>query len=282
MKKFALIALAAAAGTASAQFTVTGPATVDSWGALGDSNNGSFSGTYMGADSLFGSLNFTGTLTNPNGTTTWSSEARWAITNGFGSTILAQFQGGQSFTAPIPVNAGFNALAWVNNGDSYNFEAYESFVDTTVEADAVWENPVFTLDGGVTVTNLGILADTGSFDTGGSSYDTELALFTSNGVLIDTNDDAPGFGLQSQINYAGLAVGDYIVVIGGFNSVFVDGLALAGAANGDYLLNLDGNQVAAGVQAEREFAVFSFTVVPSPSSAALLGLGGLMAARRRR
>jgi hypothetical protein len=282
MKKvLAISTLAALAGVANAQFVVTGPATVDSWAAAGNPNNGQFGGTYMGPSGLFGSIGFTGTLVD-GGVGTWSSEARWRITDGNGNITNAQFQGGMTFTDPIPVNASLGALVWLNSGDSWNFEAFESFTDSSTAPDAIWENPEFTIDGSVSITNLGNLPSSGSIDTGGSSYDTELSLYTSDGILIATNDDAPGFGLQSQINYADLAVGDYLIVVGGFNSFFNDGLAFAGAANGDYELNFNGGLIADGTQGAFEFAVFSFSVIPAPSSAVLLALGGLVATRRRR
>lgn len=283
MKKvLAISTLAALAGVANAQFVITGPATVDSWAAAGNANNGQFGGTYMGASGLFGSISLDAVLTNPNATGTFASEARWRITDGNGNVVNAQFQGGTGFTDPIPVNSSLSALIWLNNGDSWNFEAFESFTDTSTAADAVWENPEFTVGGSVSVTDLGILGSTGSIDTGGSSYDTELSIYTADGVLVATNDDATGFGLQSQINYAGLAAGDYLIVVGGFDSGFANGIAFAGAAFGDYDLNINGSLAADGTTVTREFAVFGFSVIPAPSSVAILGLAGLAAARRRR
>lgn len=124
--------------------------------------------------------------------------------------------------------------------------------------------------------------------TNGSNFDTEMGLYDSLGNRIANNDDegelsrsALSFGTGSgeQIggigfgdaggpfigagqNGATLAAGDYYVVIGGFDTVFgASNFAVtAGAATGNYKL----------------------TIVPAPGALALLGLGGLVAARRRR
>lgn len=275
MKKSALLALVAFAGSASAQFVATGPATVVSdGGGLGES----FSAVYGGADTIFTSMQFTGTLTNPNATGTFASEADWDITTGIGG-VIAGFQGGSSFTDPIPVDVTISSLVWANNGDNFNFMASESFDDSG--QDAVWENPEFTFDGSAQFTDLGSFQQSLSqIDLIGSDFDTEIAIYSADGMLIDNNDDFSG--LQSGVDSLALAEGNYIVVIGGFNSFFGDGLAFAGANGGNFVLNFDGVNIANGLTNGDDFAGFTFQVVPTPASAAILGLGGLVATRRRR
>ncbi len=123
----------------------------------------------------------------------------------------------------------------------------------------------------------------------GDTIDTEIAIFDAAGILVGFDDDgqitAEG-GLYSMLSFgiddptagdgapgsdgAALAAGDYTVVVGGFDTNFEDliigvsvlGDIIAGTSAGDYDL--------------------SITYVPAPASAAILGLGGFAATRRRR
>jgi len=100
--------------------------------------------------------------------------------------------------------------------------------------------------------------------TAGSNFDTEIGLYDSLGNLIADNDDAPS-SLTSLIALdppAVPAAGQYFVFLGGFNTAFAStGFGVTpGSAVGTYQLG----------------------IIPAPGAAALLGLGGLLAARRRR
>ncbi|MEM6398530.1 MAG: DVUA0089 family protein, partial [Bacteroidota bacterium] len=61
-----------------------------------------------------------------------------------------------------------------------------------------------------------------SIDTEGSSVDTEIGLYDSNGFLIENNDDNGGGGTWSLINTATLPAGVYYLAIGEFNVNFDD------------------------------------------------------------
>ena len=141
--------------------------------------------------------------------------------------------------------------------------------------------------------DLGVVANEGdifTIDTFGSDFDTELALFDQAGDLIVNNDDA--VGLQSEVSTeinattVGLGAGTYFFAVGGFNHIFADGFsAVASSANGT-ASGLIGGQIN-GIAFSGSVDVdsvqwYSFTVVPAPASAALLGLGGFAAIRRRR
>jgi hypothetical protein len=98
---------------------------------------------------------------------------------------------------------------------------------------------------------------------GGANWDTMLALYQIDGVTqIASNDDS--VGLQSTIN-GNLPAGDYMLGITRFADFGWDD---------------------AGGQGTSPYAIFcegiSYCEVPAPGAAALLGLGGLLAVRRRR
>jgi hypothetical protein len=122
------------------------------------------------------------------------------------------------------------------------------------------------------------------FGATGGMTDTEMALFGPDGSLIASDDDG-NVGFSSQLSYGAadpfasggtdeiaagfnglsLAAGTYTIGTGGFNTTWAStlgGAHLPGTNAGTYRLDI--------------------TFVPTPGAAALLGLGGLMAARRRR
>lgn len=129
---------------------------------------------------------------------------------------------------------------------------------------------------------------------GGADYDTQLFLFNATGFGVTFNDDSAGGFRSTLTSQFVTAPGIYHIAITGYNRDAVDaGGALIwnntpfsverapdgpGAANaiagwtgtgstGDYVITLTGAE---------------FCQVPAPGAMALLGLGGLVAARRRR
>lgn len=102
-----------------------------------------------------------------------------------------------------------------------------------------------------------------TIDTNGSSFDTEIALFNSVGALIGSDDDS-GAGVASLLTSPnGLPAGQYYLAASGFNSAFSAGFgATAGTAAGSLIVN--------GLS------------IPTPAGITLLGVAGLVTARRRR
>jgi len=275
----AILVSAAVVAGASAQFVVNIP-TSDSSGPVGDAGNGVTNAVYGGADTIFGRLTFSGDLTEVN-TATFASEADWNILNSTHGTALNFGPSAVTgFTGTIHVDAQASVLVWANTGDNFRLESFESF-DDGAGVDATWTDVTFTLDSDVTCTNLGSYASGTDFtiDTEGSTFDTELALYTASGTLIAADDDG-GTGLLSLIAAGVLADGDYIILAGGFNSQFVSGFALAGTSAGDLNLNINGSSVATGTIAAGQLAAYCFNV-PEPSALALLALGAIAAIRRR-
>lgn len=136
----------------------------------------------------------------------------------------------------------------------------------------------------------------------GIQGDTTLYLFNLDGTGIAKNDDISGTNFESELPvgnalYAGLPAGDYLIAIGGFAyqpfSVAVPMVLGEATFDPNTFTGVIGPQNAAPVQSWAQLSsgpssgTYSIELtgaefVPAPSSAALLGLGGLLAARRRR
>ncbi len=110
--------------------------------------------------------------------------------------------------------------------------------------------------------DLGAIAGAGeafTVDSFGSTFDTELGLWSSDGVLLDENDDTGG--LQSELQIDGLKSGDYYVGLGEFDSIFGFGFFASsnGTDGGDWTLNYNG-QSTSGNLAVGTIQYFRFTV----------------------
>ena len=127
--------------------------------------------------------------------------------------------------------------------------------------------------------DLGFIGSEGSsltFDTFGSSFDTQLAIFSFGGDLIQENDNA-GEGLQSQVSIPeGLDAGTYIAVVAAVGATFELGpITTIGGAVGDVILNYPSNpnldpgagttttRTSAGTEAS-ETVWFEFTISLGP------------------
>lgn len=273
----AVLSASAVASLASASFTASAAGPFNSTGAIGNAGNGSFSATYTGPNTIFGSVQFSGTVLS-GGVGSWLSEARWNIKNldtGAASAIQP-FTSSTTWVGAQTANVNRSLFLWATSGSQFSFEAFESLNDTGI--DAVWTGVSFTFSS-ASITNLGFFEPGDlTFSTSGSNFDTEIALYSAAGTLIGTNDDF-GDDLWSQIT-ANLAAGEYYAIVGGFNSAFNNGAASAGTAAGNYALSVNGNAAASGSLAAGNFASFSFTV-PAPGALALLGAGVLLGRRRR-
>ncbi|MGD9790162.1 MAG: PEP-CTERM sorting domain-containing protein [Phycisphaerales bacterium] len=316
MKKvFGLVAFAALAGTAMAS-TVTPGTSIGSVtftgvsGAAAIGNAGNSTGSWVATGSgTVGSIEVTGSLTEVN-TGTFASEARVNIVNSANANagvVRAASSSGWTGTLAVgPTTVGFfsGGPISVTAGDTLNFEWFESFDDGSDGLiDSTWDTVTYNFMTAATINNggaalgavTGVTSYSGGHVAGGLDFftfsvpaivnpgdsfsiamsagligtsmtDTEIALYDSLGNKVAENDDA--VGLFSGLDYddlTPLAGGSYTLVTGGFNSVFPATLAgafTAGTNAGSYELTL--------------------TYVPAPSALALLGLGGIVAGRRRR
>lgn len=258
-------------------FSNAGPLNSD--GPVGNAGNSTFSGVAT-STMLAGSMRIQGDL-NDGAVGSFLSEARWRVTNDtLAVTGLFQPATGNTWSGTQAIDVSFGVLAWINAGDSYTFETYESFNDAGVDAN--WTNSTVSFAAS-SVTAVGSYAPGAfTFDTEGSdAFDSEIAVYSSAGVLLGTDDDG-GTGNLSLLSLT-LGVGSYYVVSGGFNSGFANYIAGAGTATANVLnTNINGVSVGSSALAARQFHVYSFNVVPEPGSMLALGLGALMMMRRKK
>lgn len=310
-KTLAFAAGLALSGSVSAQeFSASAAGPLASGGAIGSPDNGSFTFNYAGSAFNLGDIVFSGNLTSVIAGT-FGSEAAVAVTNPTGIVGTVGLGSGATFAGTVPVGpttiTGGGGL-WGNNVvGTWTFEFFETF-DDGAGADASWDsvNFDFFAQGAVNppaATNVGVnptlmvsepiaaaqviwysfdltggagnnpwsIDTIGSTNTGGAfgDDDTEIGLYDAFGNLIATNDDADfGGGILTSIlddaSVGALADGTYFVAVGNFNTDFAAGFGATSTST------------ASGT------SKVNFNFVPAPASAALLGLGGLAAIRRRR
>lgn len=127
-------------------------------------------------------------------------------------------------------------------------------------------DPIDLLDDLANTIDLGLVGEDGvpiQFDTFGSNFDTEMALWDAAGTLIAQNDDSSPSGRQSIITQS-LAAGQYILAVNGYNSVYSNGPGLdfvGGCSDsGSYMLNIDSVQAISGSIPPSRVHTFVFTV----------------------
>ncbi|GEM_PF-965811 len=307
-KMIALVAMAGAASLAHADYTFS------AFDLFDVSQNNTFNNS--GARALIGApasfytgvrVNFNWD-SNPNGTSNnhaWSNEARIQLASASGTGTGPTYPGGtiQHSSVLTATNGAGNATdvaslsftgvfgtAYAGGAAPLFFNYRQTFSSTINDVD--WRGVTVTLIEAVrpNCINLGNIAGPNlNFNTEGSllsgTNDTEIAVWDNNGAFLGTDDDG-GTGNLSSLSLAGLTNGTYYIAVGAFNSTFgagwsatstsiETGTTVVNVTNGTDTLTGGGALAAGGIQ-------WYCITIPTPSAAALLGMGGLMAARRRR
>lgn len=313
-------AMASTASTTFTSYGTASFTNKDSIAIQGTAGNAADVWTF-GAGGTVNAIRVTGTL-NKIISGTYASEARVRMSAGAGNAFTAfnlQATTTGSYTGPLSIGpAQFSVTPFTLAAGDVNFEWFESY-DDGAGADSNWGDVSYEFGNGSTTivnggTAFGTIAhsaptthyegshvsgglDFFTFDfagvSGGYDYlnirlgaglagtmDTEVALYDAGGNLVWTDDDG-GAGLFSQLSFGSgdplsapdlaagasglsLAAGSYTIVTGGYNTNFTPLMAniVAGTAAGGYSMDI--------------------TYAPAPGALALLGLGGLVAGRRRR
>ena len=143
-----------------------------------------------------------------------------------------------------PIGSGSGVFTADINGDDR--------LDIVTFGDGItWYDVAFVSDPGdgtgsspANAISLGVLGDQQTihqFDTLDSSIDTQLALFSPEGSLLEENDDVAGT-LQSGFALS-LAYGTYYIAVGQFPTPFADGFsATGGPVGGDFVLTVTLNE----------------------------------------
>jgi hypothetical protein len=285
-KSVGLAILASMASLSVGQFTVTGAGPYNSWGYQGDPNNSTINSSYSGASTLFGSFSISGTLTDV-AAGAWASDSSWIVSNNTRGNGFGVTPGANGTYSSVNVSGATTGLFWANQNDAYTFESAQNFDNDLNGNDAVWTNMSMSFSGTPVVHALSPInaANPVTFDTIGSTYDTVIALYSSNGTLLNTDDDSGG-NLTSQLSLGTMIGGSYYLTVASFgtssNFDFQNGLALGGDDSGSTVVHLNGNSIYTGAHAANTLDTFSFTVVPEPATFVVLGGGLMYLAKRRR
>ncbi len=292
-------------------FTAANAGPLDSWGSLGNANNGTFSFNYGGPAFLVGDIVFSGNIVAV-APATWQSEAAVAVTNPTGIVGTVALGSGTTWAGTVAVGpntiTGGGALWGTNTVGNWNFEFFETFVDDANIADARWTNVSFQFfeQGPVMPppnTYVGVNPNTMvvdpigqaevlwySFDLSGGAgaqpWSIDTIGSTNTGGSFGDNDTELGL-YDSNGNL--IATNDDEDFGAGILTSLIDSTTVGALADGTYYVAV-GNfntDYAAGFGATSTSTAsgtskLNLNFVPAPSSIALLGLGGLAAIRRRR
>lgn len=155
-----------------------------------------------------------------------------------------------------------NTLANANFVGSFDAPGGSVLIDGSITVgDVDW----FTFN----LSNTATLAVFAAF-SGTAMADGVLQLVDSSGVVL-AFDDNSGIGLMPALQFANLLAGQYYIGISGFGD---QGAPSVGTTD-----------IFDGLGHQQNFAyklTLGLTVIPAPSALAMLGIGGLVAARRRR
>lgn len=180
----------------------------------------------------------------------------------FGAVAFALMLAGTAQAGAFSEVESNNTLGTANSLGLFDVPGGSVIIDGTIgDNDVDWFE--FTL------ANSASLSVFAAFSSGGSG-DGVMQLVASGGDVIGFDDDS-GIGLMPALQVESLAAGTYYIGLSGFGDVDSS--------------SVDSDDLADGIGHAEDFNYklsVGFTIVPAPGATALLGLGGLVATRRRR
>ena len=176
--------------------------------------------------------------------------------------VLTALFAGTAQAGLVSEMEGNDTLATANDLGLFSAPGGSVLVDGVIgDNDVDWFQ--FTLDNDASLSVFAAFAT-------GPGADGVLQIVASGGDVIAFDDDS-GIGLMPAISLNTLTAGTYFVGLSGF------GDAGSGSVDTDELFDGQGHSENYGYKLN-----IGFTVVPAPGALALLGMGGLAVARRRR
>lgn len=287
-----VLSLTALAGLARADFSFSpfaGPYTVGNSTVTINAND--LGNSALVPAGLYGSANVT---------VSWGN----SVDDAYSIEAVAAFNGGSQVTASS--GSGFSAtpttLTWtgLSLGGIYNpsvdgtlnFNMRQTWVPSAAD----WSNVLITLVSFVqpplpNCIDLGSIASgvAVNFNTESTTgvTDTEVGVYNQYGQLLGSDDDS-GTGNLSSLNLANLPDGTYYIAVGSYNTSFSGafGVTSNGTETGTFgievVSGMDTLLGSATAGANPNNVQWFCVTIPTPGAAAMLGLGGLVALRRRR
>ncbi|MEM9374478.1 MAG: hypothetical protein AAGA55_12620, partial [Planctomycetota bacterium] len=187
----------------------------------------------------------------------------WRTNYGDDFFTLAKFGDDPGRTGPYELTVGPATITGQDIESGGDTDFYRFTVEATVDLGEVAEGPQAL-----------------AFETSSTDHvlDTEMALYSADGLLLQEDDDG-GVGGLSRLDFPnGLIPGDYYVAVAGSDTVFGDGFATdvdGDEATGNYALEYTGlsQQTDLGFGGDVDFYTFEIGV---PSDLGVLGNSGEM------
>jgi hypothetical protein len=264
-------------------FVVTSAGPHDSVGPWFTAGNALLFPNWPGPMYLSNKITVSGTLTQVH-PESYASDSTWWLKASTGTGTAFSFIPQITFTTTYTtLNLSHNTYGgyWIGNYPQYRFEAVEMGVGAGDQPgiDAQWTNMTFEFHPFVPTVSIGWATGTvAAFDTGGSSFNTRMGIYSLTGELLDQSvGDA---GMVNEIDASGLAPGEYYLIVAAENGDFQDLAALPGDIGGDLRINFNGSPLFAGALEPERVMIVSVNVVPEPTAALPWLLGVIAMATR--
>ncbi len=265
-----VLALHTLAGASHFVVNTSGPH--DSVGPWFTSGNEVLFPSYTGTTYLADKITVSGTLTQVH-PESYASDSSWWLRASTGTgtafSIIPQMTFTSNYTS-LNLSKDTHGGYWIKNYPQYRFEAVEMGIGNGDQpgVDAQWTNMTFEFHPQVPTISIGWnTSGTAVFDTGGSSFSTQLGIYSWDGILLD--HVAGGSGSIPTLDAGNLTPGDYYLIVAASDGTFQDFAAMPGSESGDLTVSFNGESLFDGTLAAERVKIINLRVVPEPSTWAL-------------